>query len=769
MMKKIVLVFMLAFGVGMADEFVDCVEGNNPTQKCAKYCDEDKTGGACYLLGNFDKACEKNKNYCDYDAKIDFAKGDKYLYSKDYKQTEIYYKQACQKSKNYCNGEAKIADAKKSESYKDYFQKGEEAFLAKNYKQAEIYFKQACEQAQYAETCENIGDAFLRIKDYTKADFFYQKACEKYINGFGGTWDAKNFDNGCAIIGYKYLDIENYEKAKFYYKKACEKNKSYCDYEAKIDFAKGDKYLYSKNYKQAEIYYKKACEKDKKYCDYERKIDIAKGESYEDYLKKGNEAFFAKQYKQAEIHYKKACEKQAPNDDYSAFKGFRQNCNAHTAMEYFDKVCSSYIRSDGYYTDCVLDDDSNLYRCDDYKNSLEVCMQLGDMYYKGNKEMGVEKNIPLAKWYWARASFNILDYLEGREKTKEQKGIKPDYTKARLLAEITCEDDEPIGQACEILGDIYAQGKGVKQDLNKAKAFYQKACENPVIEESGYSSRGVGCLGSYAEYNFSKSKTFFGCKKLGDIYYLGKNFEEARKWWAEAVEKGCSYGYGYNYDDMCREEKEWMVLSGYYQEAEGYYNGYVIKKEGEWDDKEGKHIEKDTYIKHEQDYKKAVLLASIGCIEFKDYKSCSILANANTQGKGVVGKSLVAAQMYLTAANQYEAKALYEETQRLRKMFCWNEDDEWILDYNPYDNNDIDKSQAVGEYRAQIKELLQRACDLDKSNQACTDLKNKSYKKMEVGLSNENKTSLIQYSAFALWLWGVRTRAAKASQKHKRV
>lgn len=35
-------------------------------------------------------------------------------------------------------------------------------------------------------------------------------------------------------------------------------------------------------------------------------------------------------------------------------------------------------------------------------------------------------------------------------------------------------------------------------------------------------------------------------------------------------------------------------------------------------------------------------------------------------------------------------------------------------------------------------------------------------KKMEVGLSNENETSLIKHSAFALWLWGVRAHAAKA-------
>lgn len=374
-----------------------------------------------------------------------------------------------------------------------------------------------------------------------------------------------------------------------------------------------------------------------------------KGESYYGYFEKGNKALLDGDYKQAEIHYKKACEKQTP-DDYSAFEDFRQNCNAHTAMEYFDKVCSSHIRSDGYYDDCLRDDDYlHLERCDDYKNSLEICMQLGDMYYKSNKEMGVEKNIPLAKWYWARASFSIfsiLDYLEGREKTEFQKEIKPDYTKARLLAEIACEkgstfdDNKPIGQAYEILGDIYAQGKGVKQDLNKAKNLYQKACENPHIEQDVYTTYHPcgGRLGG----GFLIGATHFGCEKLGDIYYLGKNFEEAKKWWAKAVQKLCREN-----EYACKKENKWNVSSGYYQEAEGYYNGYIIAKEDKYDKRGNLIIKKGTYIKYEQDYKKAVLLAHIGCYEFKDYKSCSILANAYTQGKGVVGQSLVAVQMYL--------------------------------------------------------------------------------------------------------------------------
>lgn len=608
-MKKILLALMLAFGVVLilafgvvgADEFIDCIENNNLTQKCAKYCDKDKTGGACYLISN-------------------------------------------------------------------------------------AYFK------------NNL-----------------------------------------------------YKEAEFYLNKACEKSKNYCDYAARIDFAKGDKYLYSKDYKQAEIYYKKACQKSKNYCYGEAQIANANSENYRDYFEKGNEAFFAKEYKQAEIHYKKACEKQAPNDD-SAFKDFRQNCNAYTAMEYFGMVCIGGSEVDFY--------------ADDYGNGEIMqgfCMQLGDMYYEGNKEMGVEKNIPLAKKYWSGAlskggsSYNIghwsntdgwdngfydtiLSYLG--EKTEEQKEIKPDYTKARLLAEVACnigrerflegglgEDSkkllEYIGQACEILGDIYAQGKGVKQDLNKAKALYQKACENPHLTNFG-DTRGYQCGISYTAGG-GKIAKFFGCAKLGDIYYLGQNLTETKKWWMEAIDKLCENDEW----DECSKNKwhnRWtsnILLSGYFQEAEGYYNGFVIKKEG-WDYKEDKYIEKDTYIKHEQDYTKAALLANLGCDEFKDFKSCSILVNAYTQGKGTL-QSLNIAQAYLTKAKKYEAEYLYKEAKKLGQNICSGENGEYINDSFDEPN----QAQAVAKQRAQIKELLQKACNLDKSNQACTDLKNKSYEKWD--------------------------------------
>ncbi len=69
---------------------------------------------------------------------------------------------------------------------------------------------------------------------------------------------------------------------------------------------------------------------------------------------------------------------------------------------------------------------------------------------------------------------------------------------------------------------------------------------------------------------------------------------------------------------------------------------------------------------------------------------------------------------------------LYERAQELGSKICDWGDGEFIEF-----SNDKNQVQAVAKQRAQIKELLQRACNLDKSNQACTDLKNKSYEKWD--------------------------------------
>lgn len=450
--------------------------------------------------------------------------------------------------------------------------------------------------------------------------------------------------------------------------------------------------------------------------------------------------FIAKDFKQAEVYYKKGCELKKNDPYYRDYPDLK--CNAHTVVEYFTDVCYS-----------------------DYREATTgtVCMQLGDMYYEGNKEMKVGRNTPLAKKYWAEAldkrtslpdlhgsNINgwdngfyedILSYLKGKKADKE---IKPDYTKAKLLAEIACErggkwfleedgslsvgdrafepiQAKPIGQACEILGDIYAQGKGVKQDLNKAKAFYQKACENPYITEGQARDGRNFCFGT-GRQGYYASRIHFGCAKLGDMYYLENNHrtdKATRKLWAKAVSEHCS-------NEECQEER-WNISSAYYQEAEGYYNGYIIKKEYEFDE-EYNRIEKETYIKYEQDYDKALVLAVIGCGEFfEDFKSCSIIADAYTQGKGVK-QDLNAAQFWLTRQKQYEAKEIYKKAKKLTTDIV--EDKGEGVEPTTIGFFDFLKvTQAIKE--SEVIELLQKACSLDSKSPACTDLKEKNYEKQD--------------------------------------
>ena len=410
-----------------------------------------------------------------------------------------------------------------------------------------------------------------------------------------------------------------------------------------------------------------------------------------DYMKKGEKSFLAKDYRQAKNYFIKACEVN------TGYEFFNRNCSSHTAMEYFDRA-NTYSR--------VAD-----------SNAAEISMQLGNIYYEGNKELQVEKNIPLAKEYWGMVlnddgsiyapygleHYEILSYLEGRKK---------DCTKARLLAEIACEKN--VGQACDILGDIYAQGKGVKQDLNKAKTLYQKACENPAIT-TGHSAGGFyGHCGEWSGTTSHTTITHYGCEKLGDIFYVGNNFSEARKWWAKGVGKYCSDCPLYCDDGRNSEDCDFEI-SGYYQSAEGYYNGYTIEEVTRYD-KDNNLVKEKIRIKHELNHNKGVLLADIGCNDFKESKYCYIIADALAKGKGII-KSGSLAQQYLKKATQYHAKELYKQASEIeRVLMCY------------YDYEESEAAKKEREERAEeIKELLKKACDLDKTSEACADLKNKAY------------------------------------------
>lgn len=333
-----------------------------------------------------------------------------------------------------------------------------------------------------------------------------------------------------------------------------------------------------------------------------KKIDSVEGEDYWAYLRKGSIAFNAKKYKQAENYFRKGCEKAVSYEGTSVFDDFYQNCNAHTAMELFAKACEPNPES--------FWDEPN-------PNSEYIsCMQIGDIYYKGSKELQIKRNIPLAK------------------------------------------------------------------------NFYKKTCENPATSgEDG---------GARSAYMFG----YLHCKELGNLYYSENNFVEAKKWWIKAI-IGEYYAFGTMGDLKCSEtdtikeicekhpffERHYIsIRAGYFQEAEKYYKGYIVEEKGGEFDKNNNWIPKTTHIPHEKDYNKAFILASIGCDDFADSKSCYLLAKAYTEGKGTKQDSNLA-QHYLKKGNKCEARKLLNE-------------------YREYEG-------SVGGEDKTLFELFEKACKLD--------------------------------------------------------
>ncbi|WP_334090510.1 tetratricopeptide repeat protein, partial [Helicobacter typhlonius] len=128
----------------------------------------------------------------------------------------------------------------------------------------------------------------------------------------------------------------------------------------------------------------------------------------------------------------------------------------------------------------------------------------------------------------------------------EGKGVKQNYNKARELFEKVCELGDEGALGCMSLGQLYYEGKGVKQDYIKAIEYTTKSCN---MGEIG-SCYNLGLLygkGEGANQDSLKAKEIFtqvcnhkitagksggipvtdlmykpmGCTALGDMYYYG--------------------------------------------------------------------------------------------------------------------------------------------------------------------------------------------------------------------------------------------------------
>ena len=100
------------------------------------------------------------------------------------------------------------------------------------------------------------------------------------------------------------------------------------------------------------------------------------------------------------------------------------------------------------------------------------------------------------------------------------------------------------GEGCFRLGYLYVEGKGVRQDLNQAKIYHEKACSL---------NNGSGCafLGTMYDViqNYIQAKTYYekacnlnagnGCLFLGNFYYEGKGVKQNKTTAKEYFGKAC--------------------------------------------------------------------------------------------------------------------------------------------------------------------------------------------------------------------------------------
>ena len=189
--------------------------------------------------------------------------------------------------------------------------------------------------------------------------------------------------------------------------------------------------------------------------------------------------------------------------------------------------------------------------CD--KSNGEKCYNLGDMYEKG---IGVEKNIPKA----------IEAYRKGCE-TRHKYTLdacsalgklylytQHNYSKAKQLLEHTCKDTFTKG--CGDLGQMYLQGKGIKQDNQQAIVLLKKGCEYNNDIKACSTLGSLYITGQYVKEDYESAYTFFdkacsggdalACYNMGNMYENGigraQNRQNAIQFYSLACNAGLEEG-----------------------------------------------------------------------------------------------------------------------------------------------------------------------------------------------------------------------------------
>lgn len=198
----------------------------------------------------------------------------------------------------------------------------------------------------------------------------------------------------------------------------------------------------------------------------------------------------------------------------------------------------------GLYADNIVEQKKKL--CEDGDNYQ--CWRVGSMYYRGDK---VKKNLVEAEKYLNKSCKEDITlgcvYL-GLIYTD-----KKNYSDAAEFYKKSCESGlRGYEMGCNLLGEAYYHGRGIKQNSSKTAEFYSKACNGGhIISCNNLAYMYNNGIGVHKDYSMAvrlhrkacDKNESIGCFNLGLHYYHGQGIRQSDSKAKEFWHKACDLGY----------------------------------------------------------------------------------------------------------------------------------------------------------------------------------------------------------------------------------
>ncbi|MDG4594290.1 MAG: SEL1-like repeat protein [Candidatus Contendobacter sp.] len=180
----------------------------------------------------------------------------------------------------------------------------------------------------------------------------------------------------------------------------------------------------------------------------------------------------------------------------------------------------------------------------------------------------------------AAAQFNLgLMYANG-------KGVKQDYAQARQWFQKAAEQGDAAAQF--ILGVMYYEGKWVKQDYGQARQWFQKAVDQGLAGvQQVFIDHGMDR--NEALIAFASMQYLLGVM-YGNGYGVKQDYAQARQWYQKAAEQGNAeaqfnlgvmYANGYGVKQDYAQARQWFQKAADQGLANAQFNLGVMYDEGQ--------------------------------------------------------------------------------------------------------------------------------------------------------------------------------------------